>query len=366
MPKPSPYIIIITDRQVLPPWGGNSFRILELIQSLRVSGWRVALICAEVGANYQLKAEVEHLVVIKAPIYLGGELDAFDVEPFRRALEKLASKLRPAIVIAEYVWLAPAMRSLQDGIARWVDCHDLLHERTARFRTFGIDPWVVCSKVQESEYLSCADGLIAIQNQDAVFLKKLCPSKRVVSLLPSLDLPRHFKRIRHKTSKVLMVGARHAGNQGIVRFTRRQWPGVLARVPEAQLHIVGAIGEEIPPIRGVNLVGEVTNLFPFYNSAAVVLCPIIVGTGVKIKMIEALRLGKAVVATHVASEGLPPSRTCAWLKCETLTECADLVASLLKDVKMRLQLEDSAYAYGKKYLSRKRFLTDLRSILPPL
>ncbi len=365
MPKTAPYAIIITDRQVLPPWGGNSLRILGLIRSLRISGWRVALISAEVGAIHQLKAEVEHLVVVKAPIYLGGELNAFDVEPFRRALEKLVAKLRPAIVIAEYVWLAPAMRSLEGGISRWVDCHDVLHERTARFRASGIDPWVLCTREQESEYLRCADGLIAIQSQDAESLKKLCPSKRVVRLLPSIDLPQHFRRIPKETSKVLMVGARHAGNEGILRFTRRQWSGVLVRVPEAHLQIVGGIGVGIPPIRKVDLVGEVPNLYPYYNSAAVVLCPLIVGTGVKVKMIEALRLGKAVVATRTAAEGLPFSRTRAWLTCDTLTECADLVASLLRNRRKRAQLEDAAYAYGKKYLSRRRFLLDLRSILPP-
>ena len=364
MQKTNQTAIIVTDRRVMPPWGGNSLRILGLIRSLRVLGWRVVIISANVEGVNQLRKEVDTLVLVRASTYLGGNMDTFNVEPFRRAVELVAEEVRPAVVVAEYAWLSPVLQSLPKDVERWVDCHDVFHERTSRFRALGLDPWVVCNREQESEYLGFADTLIAIQNREARLLKELCPAKRVVCLLPSIELPHGFKRTQGETFKVLTVGAKHAGNEGIRQFAGSPWASVLTRIPEAHLQIVGAIGSRMAPRRSVEIIGEVNDLYPYYSSAAVVVCPMTVGTGIKIKMLEALRFGKAVVATRAAMEGLPVSQSHAWLTVDTLSECADAVATLLTDCKARSNLEDAAFSYGKKYLSQARFLKVIRSILP--
>jgi hypothetical protein len=115
---------------------------------------------------------------------------------------------------------------------------------------------------------------------------------------------------------------------------------------------------------GVEALGTVIDLYSHYASAAVIVCPVEVGTGAKIKTLEALRLGKAVVATADAVEGFPVPRHQAWLTEETLEGCAGAVSTLLADPAARAVLEDAAFAYGEQYLSEESFLTHMRPLLP--
>jgi succinoglycan biosynthesis protein ExoO len=105
-------------------------------------------------------------------------------------------------------------------------------------------------------------------------------------------------------------------------------------------------------------------LYPYYEAAAVVVCPMTVGTGLKIKMVEALRLGKAVVATSAAAEGFPVTENAAWITVPSLPACAEAVVTLLSDRAKRTTLEDLAFAFGQQWLSRDVVLAEVRSILP--
>src|SRR5262249_39593299 len=148
-----------------------------------------------------------------------------------------------------------------------------------------------------------------------------------------------FSRSPGRGNIVLAVGANHPGNFAIGEFARYAWPRVLARVPEARLDIVGGIGTALPAFPGGRVLGLVADLHAHYAAAAVVICPVTVGTGVKTKMLEALRYGKAVVATTAAAEGMPISHERAWVTAQSLLECADSVVDLLSDERARAELE---------------------------
>jgi len=358
------YALLVTDRRLLPAWSGNRLRILGVIRALRALGWKVVLVGANLGPLEQLKPLVDGLFAVRARSFPGGDLATFDARPFRRAVDRAAAEVRPAVAIAEYAWLAPALRTLPRGVRRWVDCHDVLHERTARFRAAGLDPWTICTREQEAGLLNCADVLITCQERDAQVLQTLLPRKRTVCMLTQIDLPEGFGPVPAHGNMVLAVGAHHAGNEGICEFASEAWPRVIARVPQARLKIVGGIGALLPDLPGIDVVGQVDDLHRHYESAAVVVCPVTVGSGVKTKMLEALRLGKAVVVTPAAEEGLPISERRAWVTADSLPACADAVAALLEDGTGRAQLEERAFAFGEKHLSAESFQDQIRPLLP--
>lgn len=356
--------LVVTDRRVLPPRSGNRMRILGLLRGLRALGWRVALISSDVEDREALGEEVDRLYVLRAPGFLSGDVDDFDFRPFRVATERVVRALRPALVVAEYAWLAPAIRRVPTSVLRVVDCHDVLHERTRRFSAAGLDPWVQCTRTQERRLLRCADVLLSIQDRETAVLEELLPQKRVRCLLPHVDLPTDFRLESSTSMNVLAVGAMHAGNEGIRRFAVDVWPGFVRTCAGARLQVVGSIGRDMPPTPGVDWVGEVEDLSEHYRSAAVVLCPMEIGTGIKIKMLEALRRGKAVVAMPAAAEGLPAPSRPTWMIAHSLAECAEAVRSLLASDQQRTAMEREAFAYGEKHLSLSRFLDDLKAIVP--
>jgi glycosyltransferase involved in cell wall biosynthesis len=85
------------------------------------------------------------------------------------------------------------------------------------------------------------------------------------------------------------------------------FPAVRAQVPSATLRIVGAN----PPAslaasarEGVEVTGEVPDVLPWLNDAALIVAPLRLGAGMRVKVVEALAHGKAVVASPRAIEGL--------------------------------------------------------------
>lgn len=85
------------------------------------------------------------------------------------------------------------------------------------------------------------------------------------------------------------------------------WPLVLARCPDAQLEIVGRgkpADVEALRRRGIRVTGEVADLRPHLANAAVVVVPIRMGGGTRLKVVEGLAMGKAMVSTSLGCEGV--------------------------------------------------------------
>lgn len=92
------------------------------------------------------------------------------------------------------------------------------------------------------------------------------------------------------------------------RLVTRIWPLIRQRHPDAELLIAGKWHEALPSFRappaGVRYLGFVQDLGGLYAGARVVCCPIDVGGGTRIKLIEAAAFGKPIVSTSVGAEGL--------------------------------------------------------------
>src|SRR4051794_1194505 len=131
----SRWAILVTDRQVLPVTSGNRLRILGILKALRELGWKVAVVgIPGIAPPNQIGRLVDTFTAVRADPFRGGELVSFNAAPFRRIVRRLSQSLRPSAVIAEYVWLAEALRDLPCLVRRIIDSHDVFHERTERFR----------------------------------------------------------------------------------------------------------------------------------------------------------------------------------------------------------------------------------------
>src|SRR5690606_3854767 len=100
--------------------------------------------------------------------------------------------------------------------------------------------------------------------------------------------------------RVLFVGSNTAPNTvGLAWFLEEVWPEVLKRRPSCRLDVAGSVerGFDARDQRGVRFLGLVDDLAPLYRRAGVVVSPLTFGSGLKIKLIEAMAQGKAVVAT---------------------------------------------------------------------
>jgi polysaccharide biosynthesis protein PslH len=97
-------------------------------------------------------------------------------------------------------------------------------------------------------------------------------------------------------------------HQGIRWFASEVWPLVRAELPSAQLDIVGKDPPDdvcaLDGMDGVTVHGFVESMAPFFGRAHAVVAPILAGAGIRVKIIEAMAAGRAVVSTPLGCEGL--------------------------------------------------------------
>ncbi|MDQ3915755.1 MAG: glycosyltransferase family 4 protein [Actinomycetota bacterium] len=124
------------------------------------------------------------------------------------------------------------------------------------------------------------------------------------------------------------------------------WPRVERRVPDARLLLVGnAPPEEVVALgrrRSVVVTGRVPSVDAFLDRASLVVCPLRVGGGIKVKMLEAMSRGKAIVTTSVGAQGLDGFAGAAFLVEDHPLAFAHAVVSVLGNGALRARLEDGA------------------------
>ncbi|MEA2281789.1 MAG: polysaccharide biosynthesis protein PslH [Solirubrobacteraceae bacterium] len=106
--------------------------------------------------------------------------------------------------------------------------------------------------------------------------------------------------------RILFVGSVDYGPNytGIAWFVDEVLPRLRETAP-ATLDVVGFQRRPLPMLEGVTYHGQVPSVRPFYERAHVAIAPVPFGSGTRLKIVEAMALGRPVVSTHVGAEGLP-------------------------------------------------------------
>jgi glycosyltransferase involved in cell wall biosynthesis len=155
---------------------------------------------------------------------------------------------------------------------------------------------------------------------------------------------------------------------GIRWFIEEVWSQIRDACPEAELDIVGR--DPVTDVRaldrrpGVNVVGPVPSMAPYFDRAHAVVVPIQEGTGVRVKIVEAMAAGRAIVSTSLGWEGLPhiePGRHL--LVADAPDAFAASAASLLADAGLRRRLASEARAAAEHYYDWRRLGDEYEELL---
>ena len=133
----------------------------------------------------------------------------------------------------------------------------------------------------------------------------------------------------------------HPNEQAAHYFADTIWPRVRVEVPDATWYLVGrppASFKRLAALPGVTVTGPVAEMQPYLTAAAVAIAPLLVGGGTRLKILEALAMGKAVVTTALGCEGLDVTSGEHLLVADDPGEFADAVIQLLRDDERRARL----------------------------
>ena len=131
-------------------------------------------------------------------------------------------------------------------------------------------------------------------------------------------------------------------------FCRDILPLIRAQEPDVHLSIVGRTPtpavKRLAEEHGVTVTGRVDDVRPYMKEAAVYIVPLRIGGGTRLKIFEAMSMGKAVVSTTIGAEGLPVTRGANAMLADEPVSFARDVVRLLRDPGRRAEIETAARA----------------------
>ena len=155
----------------------------------------------------------------------------------------------------------------------------------------------------------CGDhfgAVIAVSEQDKALFEKEYGWKHVHAIDTAVD-EEFFQHsgTPEVAGRVIFLGSMDwmPNQDGVKWFVREVWPAIRASHPQATFHIVGRNPpgdvRALSATPGVTVVGGVPDVRPHLAEAAVVVVPLLVGGGTRLKIYEAMAMGRAVVSTTI-------------------------------------------------------------------
>ncbi len=164
-------------------------------------------------------------------------------------------------------------------------------------------------KLYEENILDSYDGILPITHKDARYFE----SKTKTAVLP-ISFGIHQAKLEPLPNSDVEIALFHIGSmnwmpneEGIKWFLHEVWPLVTKKIPAIKLYLAG---REMPDwllqlkMPQVEIIGEVPDAQAFIRSKSISIAPLLSGSGIRIKIIESMAAGKAVVATRIGAEGI--------------------------------------------------------------
>jgi glycosyltransferase involved in cell wall biosynthesis len=217
-------------------------------------------------------------------------------------------------------------------------------EREAAGRSRGAS-WTT-SRTLEHRVWSAATLVASVSEQDAAVIRRDAP-KAVVTVVPNgFDhLPQVDARMHHGVgSEIVFLGnyGWAPTRDGAWDLITTIWPRIRQAMPQARLSLVGAgLPNDLAvaaAAAGADVVGQVDEVLPVLAAADIFVCPVTSGYGSKVKMMEAMRAGCAIVSTSAGLRGLPRHARFAVMVADGNNKFADTVVELLHSPNRRSEL----------------------------
>jgi glycosyltransferase involved in cell wall biosynthesis len=193
------------------------------------------------------------------------------------------------------------------------------------------------------------DGCTVTSTRDEEFVRREAPAVRTAVVPNGVDVDAFFPRPDAEMAPrtLLFFGAinYYPNTEGALYFANEILPLIKARFPDVRFRIVGPVGEG--PVmdlrkRGIEVVGFVDDLKTEIDRAAVVVVPLRMGGGTRLKIVEAMAMAKPIVSTRLGAEGLDLTHDEDILLADSPHEFAEQVARVLTDASVADRLGKAA------------------------
>jgi len=336
-------ILQIANKVPYPPKDGGSIATLAMTKGFKELGHEVTVLAMSTSKHpvkendipAKIREDIRFILVdVNTKIKLFGAARnlLFSRTPYnaeRFVTKAFGDRLAQLLIDEEFdvnqlegLYLAPyvpLIRELSNAILS-MRSHNIEHEiwdRTARQRS-GLKKYytrIIAKRVRmmEIESLNLYDAMVPITKRDGDKLASLGCSLPV-HVSPTGINAADFKKYDAKPEypSVFHIGALDwsPNQEGLDWFIKHCWKDLHNNKPELKFYIAGRNApDSIKNIKepNVKFVGEVDDAYAFMEGKAIMIVPLLSGSGMRIKIIEGMALGKSIVSTSIGAEGIAVS-----------------------------------------------------------
>lgn len=202
-----------------------------------------------------------------------------------------------------------------------------------------------------------AKAIVAVSERDAAVFQAAAPTSTTIVIPIGVDTNAFAATSSESDEPTLMftgVMNYQPNVDAVRRFARDVWPELRTRWPDLRWKIVGK--NPTPEVlaletinSGITVTGFVPDMAATLHQATIIIAPLNIGTGFKIKMIEALAAGKAIVSSPDSLPGLALRPGEDVLVARTPTEWVDHISNLLTDPNTRRKIEQHARQHAEQF-----------------
>ena len=332
-------ILLLCNKPPYPASEGGPMAMNSIITGLLDAGHHVKVLAinspkynvkdGDIPEEYRKKTGIELIDVdldvkpIKAFLNLftrkSYHVERFISKTFKARLAEVLQKEQFDVVQLEMLYMAPYIETIREHSKAVVvlRSHNVEHkiwERIANETKFFVKRWYInhlakTLKEYELNALETVDGIAAITRKDAAFFRKYC-SKPIIDI-PYGVYPEEFtpKSEIEDRPKFYHIGSMNwiPNEEGIRWFIDEVLPKTVEKVPTFVYHLAGRnMPEWLTQLNNpnVDVVGEVPDAKAFVANNDVAIVPLLAGSGIRIKIIESMAMGKTVITTRVGAEGI--------------------------------------------------------------
>ena len=332
-------LLFVTSRLPFPPREGHQLRSWHLLKAL-ASRHEVTLLsflrrdddCGGIEEMRKHLAGVETFSIVSehSSFAMAWALvrSFFSSEPYvstkyaSSTMQERIRELAPGMDAVHFDML-PLMRNARavpTPIPVVYNAHNVEHVLLSTRAGMTRSPWIrrflegQLPRLLDFERHACerADLVLACSAIDAEALRELAPEAKLAVVPNGVDLEKNRPApLAHVSQprKLVFVGQMgwFPNRDGVEWFLEEVFPRILQSRPDTRFVLVGKTdGLAVPKAVAANvtLTGFVADLQPYVDEARVYVVPLRAGSGTRLKVLEAMAKGKAIVTTSIGSEGI--------------------------------------------------------------
>ena len=335
-------ILQISSKVPYPPTDGEAIATLNLSKSFRELGHEVTILAMNTQKNYfnpedlpdEMKALFNwNMVNIPATTSVSGALwNLFSSKlpynaeclislNFRDKLIETLKKEKFDVVQLEGLYLCPYIADIRLHSKALISlrAHNIEHEIWKRKLTQASGLWkhyvsILSHRIKqfEHDYINQYDVLIPITARDGKVFNKMGNHRPIHVAQTGINTGSfHPDRSKEKYPSLFFLGALDwpPNLEGLEWFFEHCWENILTQYPDIQLTVAGrnASSSVVKKLKLPNIIylGEVEDAYEFMNEHAVMIAPVFTGSGIRVKVVEGMAMGKSIVTTTTGTEGIP-------------------------------------------------------------